>query len=85
MKNRGYVYLVISIAPTICVLLAQGPMTSRGIFAGICAIILSPLLTAIGLMLGLDTKPPVSRIYWIGAALAALPEIYLLIAIPRAR
>ena len=85
MQATSYLYLLLSFAPGVCVLAGQGPMTGKGIMAVVAAIILSPLLTLVGLLLARFAKPPHSTVCWFGTVLSALPGLYLLVAIPLAR
>jgi len=56
-------------------------MSARGIETLLVAMILSPLLTIIGIVVASRSKPPNSTICWCGTVISALPGLYLFIAI----
>jgi hypothetical protein len=85
MKIVSYIYLCLSFIPGICLLGAQLE-TSWDILPGIfLAIILSPSLTLVGLILGVINaiyKRPNLRMFWIGAGISAWPIALFLLVIP---
>jgi hypothetical protein len=78
----AYFFLILSFTPALFLSKSFGPMTGPGIMAVIIAIGTSVMFTVIGVIAAalIETKM-LSRIFWIGTIISALPGLYLWAAI----